>query len=262
MELGQKSLTKYPPFLLGYELHAPELAVDDLVGSLRLEVALPEPAYGNQGRIRDSRISDFRIVDGSVYNNFADVLGIQVQRRQGDGSWQPLPQAGNPIGLMASGGNGQTIKVTVEDVSEWQTYEFRARLVAVATGPLPLARHLWAMKCWCSLVNRPCRRPPVYGKSWMPFLGRAYRYLSQPPSAVVMFSSPNCAGCRQISLRPQWVAPVSAIWVLGLNRLLNWWARPSVLLSCVGVATHRPGTAPTGSLRTYPSGQRKMVADG
>ena len=61
------------------------------------------------------------------------MVGVQIQRRQAGGPWEPLPQAGNDLGVILNPRQGERIKI--DDVNEWQSYEFRARLVAVATGP-------------------------------------------------------------------------------------------------------------------------------
>ncbi|TVR44687.1 MAG: hypothetical protein EA402_06295 [Planctomycetota bacterium] len=134
--LGQTTFQRHPPFLYGFELRAPSLRVDDRVGSLSLRLALPEERRGERGRIRDAHSRPFReerMVERDRYVNTAEVLGLQVQRRQGDGPWQPLPQAGNEAGLIPL--DRVASERRLEDVSEWQTYEFRARLIAAATGP-------------------------------------------------------------------------------------------------------------------------------
>ena len=134
--IGKQTSNKFPPFLIGYEIHAPEIEVDDLIGRLQVTLTLPESSLGISGRIRDSRIDESRTVDGTQYTNYAEVLGVQVQRRQGDGPWEPLTQANNPIGMLSAKFSGERLQVVVDDVNEWQTYEFRARLVSVATGPI------------------------------------------------------------------------------------------------------------------------------
>lgn len=133
--LGKTTELKHPPFLYGYELHPPRLRVEDRVGSLGFEVMLPEPQRPQQGRVRDAReFTESRLVDRANYNNSAAVLGVQVEQRQGDGPWEPLAQAGNDLGLIPLSSATQPLSLT--EVSEWQTYDFRARLLAMATGPV------------------------------------------------------------------------------------------------------------------------------
>ncbi|TVR11923.1 MAG: hypothetical protein EA401_10115 [Planctomycetota bacterium] len=135
--LGQTVFMSYPPYLYGFELRQPSLSVSDQVGSLRLSLTLPEARRDrNHPRLRDGmeRMQVTRSVrPQESYTNTAQVLGVQIERRAAGGRWEPLSGIGNDLGFLTLDRVRESLPIT--DVSEWQSYEFRARLIASATGP-------------------------------------------------------------------------------------------------------------------------------
>lgn len=121
-----------------YELHAPQIAVRDNIGSFEVTVTLP----GSKRTGGDVRISDAPKQDWNLERherNSAERVGTLVEYKVAGGEWRPVVAKEAANGFIPAGkesGSGE-IKLTVDTSEAWQLYTFRARVVAKATG-LPL----------------------------------------------------------------------------------------------------------------------------
>lgn len=124
-----------PPdtFLYVYELVAPKLEVKDAIGSLELIVALPEPVRGNE-RLSDLPTVEWLRKDVGTVTNLAEIAGAIIEQRVGKdpkAEWKPI--AGGKL-IPAT---DLVAPIIIDGIDDFETYAFRARLVAKATGFRP-----------------------------------------------------------------------------------------------------------------------------
>ena len=124
-----------PPdtFLYVYELLPPKLEVKDAIGSLEVVIGLPETVRGSE-RLSDLAKVEWTRKDVGVVANHAEIAGALIEQRTGKDAkaeWKPI-------------GGGRLIPVedlvnpvTIEGTVDFETYAFRARLVAKATSFRP-----------------------------------------------------------------------------------------------------------------------------
>lgn len=124
-----------PPdtFLYVYELLPPRLEVKDAIGSLEILVSLPEAIRGKE-RLSDLDKAEWTRKDVTTVANHAEIAGAIIEQRIGKDAkaeWKPV--AGGkliPLEDLAK-------PVAIEGTVDFETYAFRARLVAKATGFRP-----------------------------------------------------------------------------------------------------------------------------
>lgn len=111
----------------------PAVSVAVLPGQFVVTVQVPAPTTTPDARINDHAAKVWeRVPRQGVVRNSGRRLGVILERRVGNGDWQPLATPGNPIGFLPLVTGTQA--VPVEDIEQWRTYAFRARMVVAATG--------------------------------------------------------------------------------------------------------------------------------
>ena len=124
-----------PPdtFLYVYELLPPRLEVKDAIGSLEVYVGLPESIRGKE-RLSDLDQAEWTRKDLTTVANHAEIAGAIIEQRIGKDAkaeWKAI--AGGkliPVEDLAK-------PVALDGTVDFETYAFRARLVAKATGFRP-----------------------------------------------------------------------------------------------------------------------------
>ncbi|MCS6970984.1 MAG: hypothetical protein NZ552_08265 [Planctomycetes bacterium] len=116
-----------------YELHPPQVMLEDAIGTLRVTITLPDAKQlPNRPRVSAQPEQRWERDDKTV--NSARYLGVQLQLKIGDGPWQPwvLPGASAdgvlPIARISAS------PMVVDTPEPWQTHRVRARLIAAATA--------------------------------------------------------------------------------------------------------------------------------
>lgn len=138
IDVGPMDVDVLRPYI--YELHAPQIAVRDNIGSFEVTVTAPASKRASG----DVRISDAPKQEWNLERherNSAERVGMQVEFKVAGGEWKPITAKEAPNGFIPAGKEGANgeVKLTVDTSEAWQIYSFRARLVAKATG-LPLDR--------------------------------------------------------------------------------------------------------------------------
>lgn len=118
-----------------YELNAPKVSVVDTIGNLELTVTLPGSSANTDPRISDASSKTWSLMGRD--DNRAQWLGLQIEMKVGAGDWQPLVAKGLTNGCVAVNENSLSYPLIIPTVEPWQRHNFRARLIAKATG-LPL----------------------------------------------------------------------------------------------------------------------------
>ena len=118
-----------------YELNAPKVSVVDTIGNLELTVTLPGSSANADPRISDASGKTWSLMGRE--DNRAQWLGLQIEMKVGAGDWQPLVAKGLTNGCVAVTETTSSYPLTIPTVEPWQRHNFRARLIAKATG-LPL----------------------------------------------------------------------------------------------------------------------------
>jgi len=140
---GTKDPTKITPpqpptggvYLYVYELLAPEVGIEDAIGSLKISVAAPAAA-GAAARPRVSGEAErkWERQDKGKIENTGRHLGLEVQIKIGENPWKPLVLPGaTPEGLLPMSAI-PTSAVTIPTPEPWQLHKLRARVIASATA--------------------------------------------------------------------------------------------------------------------------------
>lgn len=124
-----------PPdtFLYVYELLPPRLELRDAIGSLEVVVGLPESIRGGE-RLSDQAAVEWVRKDVTELRNHAGIAGAVIEQRIGKdpkAEWKPI--LGGKLIPVAD----LLTPITIDGVVDFETYAFRARLVAKATGFVP-----------------------------------------------------------------------------------------------------------------------------
>lgn len=118
-----------------YELNTPKVSVVDTIGNLELTVTLPVSSLNTDPRISDASSKTWSLMGRE--DNHAEWLGLQIEMKVGAGDWKPLVAKGLTNGCVAVNETTSSYPLTIPTVEPWQRHNFRARLIAKATG-LPL----------------------------------------------------------------------------------------------------------------------------
>ncbi len=128
-------------FLYAYEVQAPALTAEDNVGTINLQVALPQVSRPADRRHIDARSQVWtRTVQGRQIVNRAGVLGVQIDVKVGGGAWQPIGANGKTVfadGFVPIANFPADGKFVVDTLEPWSEHFYRARLVVHATGLPP-----------------------------------------------------------------------------------------------------------------------------
>ena len=121
-----------PPdtFLYVYELLPPTLEVRDAIGSIEITVGLPESIRGPE-RLSDQPSVAWTRKDVTELRNNAGIAGAIVEQRIGKdpkAEWTPI-LGGKLIPLAEL-----EAPISIDGIVDFETYAFRARLIATATG--------------------------------------------------------------------------------------------------------------------------------
>mgnify|MGYP000754729573 CR=1 FL=1 len=115
-------------FVYVYELLTPILTVNDVIGSFVVTVALPEPQRsGDRLSDKDDVVWSRKAGENNLVSNSATVMGAVIEQQVGMGPWEPINE-GKPL-LFDDFLTGVSVPTV-----DYETYSFRARLLAVATG--------------------------------------------------------------------------------------------------------------------------------
>lgn len=117
-------------FLYAFELLPATIELEDKVGAITVTVRVPDGGRAANDRLSAGAGANWSrdIGRSSKQDNFAEVLGALVERKVGrdpKAEWQPL-NGGRPVDIGTP--------LVLEDIVDYELYEFRARLVAKATG--------------------------------------------------------------------------------------------------------------------------------
>jgi len=114
-------------FIYVYELLAPTLTVKDAIGSFDVGIAL-QPPQRTAERLSDKDEATWtRKANEGQIDSSVDIVGALIERQVGKGEWEPVND-----GKLLMFSDFQT-GVSIPTV-DYETYGFRARLVARATG--------------------------------------------------------------------------------------------------------------------------------
>ena len=114
-----------------YELPAPIVAARDVAGVVELTInAAPAIRPANR-RVADLNAVEWTSPTGGVSS--AAHLGFQIETRIAGQAWKPLKSKQVDNGLVALDATGH-VSLKLEGLEPWDTHEFRASLIAKATG--------------------------------------------------------------------------------------------------------------------------------
>jgi len=140
---GKKGRVNTQPYI--YEVDEPTVSVEGTLGRLVAKVRTPTPNRTANPRIADTSRKEWTregTRQGRV-TNAARWVGIFVERKAANEDWKPLEGDGIQNGylpLSVGAGGGGEYEVVNDDVKEWWTYRYRARLLVKATGWTPEQR--------------------------------------------------------------------------------------------------------------------------
>jgi hypothetical protein len=114
-------------FIYVYELLAPTLTVKDAIGSFEVGVTVAPPQRTAERLVDKDEVTWQRKATEGTIDSSADIVGALIERQVGKGPWEPV----NDGKLLAFSDFKTGISIPTVD---YETYAFRARLVARATG--------------------------------------------------------------------------------------------------------------------------------
>ena len=147
-DLGKTGMVQISGEPYVYEVPQPKLEVKARVGRVEVLVQLPTGTRPNEDRdvVKDDpggvtweQMDMVQTVDGpqpQTRENRAQVVGLLIEMRVGQGPWQPYERNGIQAGYVPLSAGRPFAEIALEEsIQAGQTYAFRARAVATATAP-------------------------------------------------------------------------------------------------------------------------------